>query len=223
LDYLERFFTTFKVDCIFDVGAHDGGYAERIRRVGFTGPIVSFEPIPRIAARLRTRAASDPQWFIEEVALDEVARPVTFNVMSGLECSSLLEPDNSETKLFASGTRTVETLNIQTGVLETFFEKYSQKLGFSRPFLKMDTQGADVAVAKGAGPRLIDFVGLQSELAFKRLYRNQNTYREAIDFYEKHGFALTALVPNNAGYFPALFELDCIMYNTRRLEGASET
>jgi len=89
---------------------------------------------------------------------------------------------------------------------------YQDKLGFKRPFLKMDTQGHDVTVARGAGDQLGQFVGLQSELAVKRLYEDSPSFEEALEFYRARGFELSALVPNNFGHFPRLLEIDCIMY-----------
>lgn len=55
------------------------------------------------------------------------------------------------------------------------------------------------------------FVGLQSELAVANLYDSSVDFREALTVYQELGFTLTALVPNNAGHFPRLLEVDCIM------------
>jgi hypothetical protein len=59
--------------------------------------------------------------------------------------------------------------------------------------------------------RAVRFVGLQSELAVKKLYTNSVDFRSAITLYGECGFQLSAFVPNNAGYFPQLIETDCIM------------
>jgi FkbM family methyltransferase len=176
---------------------------------------VSFEPIPKHAALLRELSGADERWFVEELALDERAASVSFHVMARDQFSSLKQPSHAETALFTSMNAVAETIDVQTERLDALFARYAAKLGFRRPFLKMDTQGNDLAVARSAGDALAAFVGLQSELAFKRLYEHQCDYREAIDFYESAGFVLSSLVPNNAGHFPDLIEMDCVMYNMR--------
>jgi hypothetical protein len=64
-EHLRRFLSHFKVDCVFDVGANAGQYAQMLReRAGFEGTIISYEPIPEFAAQLRMAAKSDPAWFV---------------------------------------------------------------------------------------------------------------------------------------------------------------
>lgn len=62
-----------------------------------------------------------------------------------------------------------------------------------------------------AKPVMKEFIGLQSELAVKKIYQISTDFREALTIYEQCGFALSAFVPNNAGHFPQLIETDCIM------------
>jgi len=99
-EQLERFLTAFLVDCVFDVGANVGQYATRLRELGFKGLIVSFEPNPDIGSTLRARAARDEKWIVEELALDEKSRLLTFNIMNSPEFSSLHEPDHTNTTKF---------------------------------------------------------------------------------------------------------------------------
>jgi FkbM family methyltransferase len=212
-EHLRRFFEHFRVDCVFDVGANAGQYATMLRRqVGYAGDIVSFEPIPELAERLRQQARAERSWFIEELALDEREGRATFNVFAGSQFSSLHQTSSSAGDMFRKQTQLERRIEVRTATLARELAKYQERLGFERPFLKMDTQGHDLAVAGGAGERLREFVGLQSELAIERLYTDSATYEEALKFYRSRGFELSALVPNNLGHFPRLLEIDCIMY-----------
>jgi FkbM family methyltransferase len=222
-EHLERFFRHFDVDCVFDVGANDGQYALKLReKLRYRGPIISFEPIPDVVKRLKATARRDRHWHIEEVALDSEARPMTFNVMQGSQFSSLHQPSHDEIGIFAGLNSVAQEIVVTTATLDVYFAKYRDRLAFKRPFLKLDTQGHDVAVTRGAGACLAEFVGLQSELAFKKIYAGATWYREALDFYASAGFELSSLIPNNAGHFPNLVEMDCIMFNRSSLYPTSE-
>jgi len=56
-----------------------------------------------------------------------------------------------------------------------------EKYRFNRPFLKMDTQGHNIAVARGADPYLKNFIGLQRELALTTLYKDQPNFNDALE------------------------------------------
>jgi FkbM family methyltransferase len=212
-EQLERFLAVFEVDCVFDVGANVGQYAERLREIGFKGLIVSFEPNPDAAQALRAAAVGDDQWIVEELALDEQSRPLSLNIMKSSQFSSLHEPDHSQVDTFVESNSVERRVQLVTETLARVFPALQVKHKFRRPFLKMDTQGHDIAVARGAGPCLSQFVGIQSELALTNLYKDQPGFVEVLEYYRGAGFKLSALVPNNAGHFPDLNEIDCIMYN----------
>lgn len=210
--HLQRLLTHFKVDCVFDVGANTGQYATMLRRkAGFKGRIISFEPIPEAAEKARRKAKSDPLWTIEELALADTSESRLFNVMAGSEFSSLSAPRNDEVGRFAAMNRPVRSIMVEAETLGSAFQRLQAEYGFKRPFLKMDTQGFDLAVLRGAGDALSNFVGFQSELSIRRIYQDAADFREAITFYQSLGFDLSAFAPNNAGHFPALIEIDCIM------------
>ena len=220
IDYLERFFTEYPVDCVFDVGANIGQYATRLRKkFNFRGAIISIEPSPEAADQLRKIAKGDNNWFVEELALDEEIRDAVFHVMEGSQFSSLLKPSHKDTKTFVEKNKIKQEIHIKTEKLDNLYKKYRDKLDFICPFIKMDTQGNDIRVVKGGISCIRDFFGLQSELSFKRIYEDAVDYRAALDFYHSLGFELGALVPNNEGHFPRLIELDCIMFNQQYFDG----
>ena len=210
---LRRFLRHFAIDCVFDVGANAGQYAIALRQLGFAGQILSFEPNPAVARELRDAAHGDPRWAVFQIALDSACRSLTFNIMAASQFSSLREPDHSATDAFHGINKVVERVDLMTQTLVDLFPDLQAKYGFKRPFLKLDTQGFDIKVVKGAGDRLSDFAGLQSELSLTSLYAGAPSYSEAIAYYRSRGFSMSAIVPNNAGHFPDLLEMDCIMYN----------
>lgn len=212
--HLRKFIDYFGIDCIFDVGANMGQYATMLRtQVGYKGLIVSFEPIPECAEHLRALSRQDPLWQVEEVALSDRVGVDTFNIMVSNQFSSLGSPDHSGVDIFEESNKISRSIRVQVDTLAPYFEKYREKFHFSRPFLKLDTQGADVKVVAGAAAIMREIVGLQSELSIVKIYDESTRYTDAINFYESLGFRLSALVPNNAGHFPRLVEIDCIMFN----------
>lgn len=210
--HLGRLLSHYKVDCVYDVGANSGQYASMLReKAGYRGLIVSFEPIPEMAAKIRKRAHGDSKWLVEEVAISERSGVANFNIMWGSQFSSLSNPRHDESSRFVDVNRVTKTIEVQTESLDSVYDRLRKEHSFSRPFLKMDTQGFDVAIVQGSKTALSSFVGLQSELAVKKLYSSSVDFREAIACYQNSGFELSALIPNNTGQFPELIEFDCIM------------
>jgi hypothetical protein len=77
----------------------------------------------------------------------------------------------------------------------------------------MDTQGYDAVIVQSAGETIRQFVGIQTEVSFVRLYSDSMLFHDSLDLYVRLGFTLCAIVPNNAGHFPYLIEQDAILIN----------
>ena len=213
IDHLKRLLPWLRADCVFDVGANLGQYATMLRtRCGWRGRIISFEPIPGAAARLRELARDDPLWQVEEVALAAAGGSQLFNVMDNQEFSSLSAPRHDDIGGFEQSNRVTSQVMVRVESLTEAYARLQRQHGFARPFLKLDTQGMDIDITRAAGREgLAPFVGLQSELAVRRLYAESVDFRDALRVYEELGFELSAVVPNNAGHFPQLVEFDCIL------------
>lgn len=210
--HLRRFLAELEVDCVFDVGANTGQYVRMLREeVGFTGRIISYEPLPELASDLAERAHADPHWHVEALALDREAGPATFHVMRSSDFSSLHAPKGGLPELFSNANAVLRRIEVMRATLAEELPRQRARFGFRRPFLKMDTQGNDLAVAAGAGALLREFVGLQSELSIRPLYDGVADFAEVIAEYRRQGFELSAFVPDNPRHFPLLIETDCIM------------
>lgn len=70
------------IDVVLDVGANVGQYAARLRQGGWSGRIVSFEPLPDAHATLEAAAAPDALW--------EVAPRMALGASTGTVSSTCL-------------------------------------------------------------------------------------------------------------------------------------
>ncbi len=209
---LRRIIKEYYVDCVFDVGANTGQYAKMLRKdVGFKGIIISFEPNPEAFIELKRKATTDPLWIVENIALSDRDGELTFNVMHGDQFSSLHNPSDEKTKLFSRSNIIARTVPVVARTLKSILPHLQATYKFTRPFLKMDTQGHDAAVVRGCGEQLSVFIGLQSELSIIKIYEGTLDYIETIKFYESLGYNLSAFLANNRGHFPTLIETDCLM------------
>lgn len=208
--------STYGVDCVFDVGANSGQYGAALRRHGYRGHIVSFEPVPRFADHLEKSAADDDKWMVHRMALGTEPGTVSINVQRTF--SSLLPSSEYGKHRFAtlrdlSGTQQVD---VPLRRLDEIFDDLLRPVvdsGVEHPrvFLKMDTQGFDLEVFRGLGERVQDVVGLQSEVALLLIYEQMPRMPEAIMTYEQAGFEISGLFPVTREPDGRVIEYDCIM------------
>jgi FkbM family methyltransferase len=210
--HLGKLLDLLDVDCVLDIGANEGQYAEMLRqKANYQGLIVSFEPMPDAAARCRARSASDPHWLVQELAISNKDGEQVFNTMASPQFSSLSTPKHDESTFFTENNSITSSAMGKTETLSSALKRIVADHGIKRPFLKMDTQGFDTTIVESSKSIMDQFVGLQSELAIKKIYESSVDFREAITLYQECGFDLCAFVPNNYGHFPLLIEMDCIM------------
>lgn len=211
---LRRFLSAFEVDCLFDVGANRGQYATMLRRdCGYRGLILSFEPNPDVFAQLSRHAARDPRWQVFNMALSDFDGPASFNIMAADQFSSLKAPSDGQDAIFTDRNRIVKSVDMECRRLDTMLPGLIAEHRFCKPFLKMDTQGHDLAVCEGAGAALSSMAGVQTELAIRPIYQSGTGYRAMIDWLEQAGFAPSAFFANNKGHFPRLVEMDGLFAN----------
>jgi FkbM family methyltransferase len=181
------------VDCVLDVGANVGQYGQRLRQAGYRGRIVSFEPLPALAARLRKTADDDPDWKVFECALGDADTTTTINVSPGT-MSSLL-PSSEFGKSWSSRLQDMHPEEISVRRLDGLFDEAVEGLADPRVFLKLDTQGFDLQAFAGAGERVRDVVGMQSEVACVPIYDGMPRLPEQLSVYESAGFEISGLFP----------------------------
>lgn len=208
--YLKRLLGMLKTDCVLDVGANAGQYHDFLRsEVGFDGTIISFEPTPELVEQMRARSKSDPKWIIQSVALGSNSGVARFNAMQGSEFNSFLPPNHSRIELFRTQNVVARTIEVEVRTLDCLLPELLQGLNVNSLYLKLDTQGFDLEVVKGASQSLPKIRGLQTEASVVPIYDNSPDYVTTIRTVEEKDFVLSGIYPNNEGHFPRLVEFDC--------------
>jgi FkbM family methyltransferase len=207
--YLGRLLREVRPDCVVDVGARIGDYGALCRRLGFGGRIVSIEPAPSSYAALAERARRDPGWTTIHAAAGGANERRTLNVTSFSALSSFLEPSDYGAELFGERARIVGREEVE---LDRLDELVAPKSG-RRLFLKVDTQGWDLEVLRGATGILPEVEALHIELAVRPVYRGAVTYLDALGELETLGFELAGLF-NGISAGCSVVELECFL--TRR-------
>jgi FkbM family methyltransferase len=183
----------YGVNCVIDVGAHEGQYAQRLRAGGYRGRIVSFEPTPAAFEVLERASADDPSWSVHRLALGREDGSTTMNAVPGT-LSSILPATK-----FGAGRypklQAPEAIEVELRRLDGLLDELLDGLRKPRPYLKLDTQGFDLDVFAGAGDAIGRFVGMQSEVALMEIYRGMPRMPEALAAYEAAGFELAGLYP----------------------------
>lgn len=149
---------------------------------------MSFEPVREVYERLQENAKSDPRWICYNLALGERHQEKTINVYESSVFSSFLEATDYSKNIWSS----LDTMNeevVQVSRLDDIFPELVAKTTCGSFFLKMDTQGYDINVFRGAIGSLRNVKALQSELSLIAVYKKmRGTYR-VLDEYHVHDFS----------------------------------
>jgi FkbM family methyltransferase len=219
--HLRELLARLKVDCVLDVGANVGQYHDFLRdKVFYDGSIISFEPVSRHVEALRERSRADRDWHIEGYALGSRDGSMPINVMVSDQFSSFLEPDHDRVKEIAelNTPRHTETVTVRT--LDVVLPLLQQRIGFERPYLKIDTQGFDIEVLRGAGDSLPAVKALQTEASIIGIYKGMPQYIDTLRYLDERGFDITGLYPVSRDNALRLVEFDCVMINRAVAEAA---
>ena len=185
-----------RVTCVVDVGANDGGFAAAIRGLGYTGRIISFEPLQGPFESLRRKAISDDNWSVTQCAVGDAKGEVTINVSGNAGLSSSVLPMLESHTDVAPNSRYVGAETVRQERLDALLPELGVNPNI-RTFLKVDVQGYENAVLDGASGLFSNnaVVGLQLELSLVPLYAGAMTYREGLDRAESLGMTLMGLDP----------------------------
>jgi FkbM family methyltransferase len=175
-----------RVDVVLDIGAHAGGFGKFIRRAGFEGTIVSFEPQRTVISELREAARRHQPWKIYECALSNFDGEADLYIENRSSSSSLRVMSKQARSMAA--TRITKTERVEVRRLDSVKDEL-QKLGRSF-YLKCDAQGAEKEILQGSMGALSFVKAIEVELSLGEMYSGQWHIREALDWFDERDYEL---------------------------------
>jgi FkbM family methyltransferase len=203
------------IDVVLDVGANAGQYGELLRERGYSGRIVSLEPVAEAFAELEARAVADGHWEAHQVAASDEDGELTLNITGDSRSSSALERNERFAGL--AGWAPKESRAVPARRLEALAPELLRP--GERAYLKLDVQGYERAVLAGAGAALDRFEAIELELSVAALYERQPDLAEMLPLLAGLGFRPVSLEPILLDEEGLLMELDGLFARARPSAG----
>jgi FkbM family methyltransferase len=158
-----------RIDLVVDVGANVGQFARWIRRAGYQGRILSFEPLSAAHQQLTTTAKKDPLWSVApRMALGAEDGNLEIHVAGNSASSSVL-PMLRAHQDAAPDSAYVGCESVEVHRLDEVCPITAE----NHPMLKVDVQGYEKAVLDGAPFLLQRCRAIIVEMSLTPLYKGQ--------------------------------------------------
>jgi FkbM family methyltransferase len=181
-----RLLGAYDVDLVVDVGANVGQYAAALRAAGYEGRVASFEPLAAPYAALADAAAGDRAWEAWRLALGARRGAVRANVAEDHRNSSVLKVGERHLRAVPDS-RTVAVENVRMERLDDLWPHLAAAA--RHPCLKIDTQGYELEVLRGAARALDDVVLVEAELSLLPTYEAGPMFEDVVAFLAEHRFS----------------------------------
>jgi FkbM family methyltransferase len=194
-----------KVQVVYDIGANVGQFGLAIRRRGYAGKIISFEPVSSVFEQLEQVARKDGNWQVARYAAGPENGPTQINVSVNSQFSSIkplgqrssaIDPDSTFTRSETVEVRTLDDLVRPDGPY----------------FIKIDTQGFEREVIAGGHKAIAGATGVLLELPVINIYDKVWTLHEAVGHMREIGFVPCQFEPvgHHQSDPMAAIEFDCL-------------
>ncbi len=196
---------------IFDVGAHEGESIDRFRNL-FQNPIIhSFEPQSKTFEKLMNKKKNDKDLVLNNFALGSREENQEIFVNSNTAASSYLNIDNKD-KFFKS-LKTIQKEQTRIDTFDNYFNKI--KVNYI-DLVKIDVQGYEEKVLKGALKSLDKVQLIEIEIVFVNLYEKHSSFYQIESILNEYNFELYSLSSISLNKEnDQIRNLDALYYNTK--------
>lgn len=195
LGHLKNLLHIHQIQTVVDVGANIGQFGLSLRKAGFKGIILSFEPMHKARSRLESVAVKNPPWKVFPIALGSKAEKKKLQIFNDDTFSSLYSVTAEGKKIFGPY---VEAHAEEVVKIETLDRLFLASLNHEIQgpvLLKTDTQGHDLEVLQGGVEFLKKTSAVLTEAAVEVIYEGAPAFTEILQFLEHNEFEASGFYP----------------------------
>lgn len=174
------------IDIVFDIGASDGGFSKKIRKLFPSAKIYSFEALPDIFQNLTNNFIDDELHFSYNIALNNYNGKTTFYRCESTGSSSILEMSNLHKEAYPH-TKKNTAITLNCFRLDDFIKEKKICLD-NNVLIKIDVQGAEKLVFEGATDLLKKAQLIFTEINFNSVYKENVLFNDLSNFLSNKGF-----------------------------------
>ena len=175
-------------DYVIDVGANEGQFARTVRKLFPEAKLLCFEPVPSAYRKLRMWADTVTKVKAVQTALGDSERKVDmFEHVDHSPSSSLLETTESSLSLYPK-TESQRSIEVNVQRLDDFLSKPENAIS-GEILLKLDVQGYELPVLKGAAATLKSVRASIVEVCLDPLYSGQSHFEDIVELMRGAGLA----------------------------------
>ena len=171
-------------DLLIDAGANKGQFSLLCLYYNKKIKIVAFEPIKSCLKIYETVFKGYFNVKVFNTALGSKVSNTTMNISNSIDSSSILN-NKIQNDIF-TGTQSVNQTNVKVDKLDNYCKYFLS----STSLLKIDVQGYELLLLKGATKSLKTIKYIFVELSFVELYESQPLFSDVYDFLRKSNFKM---------------------------------
>lgn len=209
--FRSKWFEVLNIRSVIDVGANSGQFAKSVRSAIPDADIISFEPIPKEAERLKRDFAKDSHFKLFQYALGNENATVPFEVNEFSPTSSLLSHTNLQKEYYPITGKT-NKIEVEVKRLDEVIKSNELKPNI---LLKIDVQGFEDKVILGAEKLLPSVAIIYVECSFKKFYENQPLFNDIYQLLLKYNFEFRGIGDSlHSGQKNEPVQVDAIFINS---------
>ena len=195
------------LDNIIDVGANSGQFTKVASNFYPNAKINSFEPLPNLYPKIERLFSANKNITTHNLALGNEVGVIKFNKYNFGHVSSILQisADNIH---FPQSDNDLEKIDVQIKTLDSLSLLNKENPGIT--LLKLDVQGYELEVLKGAEETLknIDYIVIEANL--EQLYINQPSLNQMYNYLDSKGYEIKGMLDFNLGNGNKYIEIDLL-------------